>query len=52
MSFIFALFQKVSDLYTSPHLPLDTDYSYKARAREAERVRKAQATLFGIKLTD
>jgi hypothetical protein len=52
MSFIFALFQKVSDLFASPHLPLDADYSYAARAREAERQRKAQATLFGIKLTD
>jgi hypothetical protein len=24
MSFIFALFQKVSDLFASPHLPLDS----------------------------
>ena len=45
MSFIFALFQKVSDLFASPHLPLDSDYSYAARAREAERVRRAQATV-------
>ncbi|NML31526.1 hypothetical protein [Paraburkholderia antibiotica] len=52
MSFIFALFQKVSDLFASPHLPLDSDYSYEARAREAERMRRAQATLFGIKLSD
>jgi len=52
MSYIFALFQKVSDLFTSPHLPLDLDYSYAARSREAERMRRAQATLFGIKLTD
>ncbi|WP_187618460.1 hypothetical protein [Paraburkholderia sp. UCT2] len=52
MSYIFALFQKVSDLFASPHLPLDSDYSYAARAREAERRRRAQATLFGIKLTD
>ena len=51
MSYIFALFQKVSDLFASPHLPLDSDYSYEARSREAERVRSAQATLFGIKLT-
>ena len=41
MSFIFALFQKVSDLFASPHLPLDSDYSYAARSREAERMRKA-----------
>ena len=52
MRFIFALFQKVSDLFASPHLPLDSDYSFEARSRESERVRKAQATLFGIKLTD
>jgi hypothetical protein len=52
MSFIFALFQKVSDLFASPHLPLDSDYSYTARSREADRMRKAQATLFGIKLSD
>ena len=52
MSFIFALFQKVSDLFASPHLPLDSDYSYAARSREAERMRKAQSTLFSIKLSD
>ncbi|MEX3785906.1 hypothetical protein [Paraburkholderia sp. BR14374] len=52
MSFIFALFQKISDLFASPHLPLDSDYSYAARAREAERLRRAQSTLFGVKLTD
>ncbi|WP_181969697.1 hypothetical protein [Paraburkholderia sp. DHOC27] len=52
MSVIFALFQKVSDLFASPHLPLDSDYSYEARRREADRQRQAQATLFGIKLSD
>ncbi|CAG9195219.1 MULTISPECIES: hypothetical protein [Paraburkholderia] len=52
MNYLFALFQKVSDLFASPHLPLDSDYSYEARHREAERVRKSQATLFGIRLTD
>jgi hypothetical protein len=52
MSVIFAMFQKVSDLFASPHLPLDSDYSYEARHREAERQRRAQATLFGVKLTD
>jgi hypothetical protein len=52
MSFIFALFQKVSDLFASPHLPLDSDYSYAARAREAARLRRSQSTLFGIKLSD
>jgi hypothetical protein len=52
MSVIFALFQKVSDFFASPHLPLDSDYSYEARHREAERQRHAQGTLFGIKLSD
>jgi hypothetical protein len=41
MSYIFALFQKVSDLFESPFLPLDSDYSYAARAREADRRRKS-----------
>jgi hypothetical protein len=52
MSVIFALFQKVSDLFASPHLPMDSDYSYEARHREAERQRREQSTLFGIKLSD
>lgn len=52
MSVIFAMFQKVTDLFASPHLPMDSDYSYEARYREAERVRKSQGTLFGIKLSD
>ncbi|HVE09387.1 MAG TPA: hypothetical protein VNE00_19185 [Paraburkholderia sp.] len=52
MNFLFALFQKVSDLFASPHLPLDSDYSFEARQREAERLRRSQATLFGIRLTD
>ncbi|CAG4886854.1 hypothetical protein [Paraburkholderia gardini] len=52
MSYLFALFQKVSDLFASHHLPLDSDYSYAARHREAERIRQSQATLFGIRLTD
>jgi hypothetical protein len=52
MSYIFALIQKVSDLFESPHLPMDSDYSYAARSREAQRVRRSQATVFGIKLID
>ena len=52
MSFILALFEKVNGLFASPYLPMDADYSYKARAREAERVRRAQSTMFGIRLTD
>jgi hypothetical protein len=52
MSFVLALFQKVSDLFASPHLPLDADYSFQARYREAERIRKSRATAFGIQLLD
>ncbi|WP_257811826.1 hypothetical protein [Burkholderia glumae] len=42
MTLIFALLQKIDDLFVSPHLPLDRDYSYAARHAEAERQRKAQ----------
>lgn len=52
MSLIFALFQKISDFFASPHLPLDSDYSYQARHQEAERIRRAHATLFGVNLID
>ena len=31
MSFILALLQKIDDLFVSPHLPLDAEYSYAAR---------------------
>ncbi|MFP6561102.1 hypothetical protein WJ542_22760 [Paraburkholderia sp. B3] len=48
MSFIFALVQKVSDLFASPYLPLDSDYSYEARHREAERIRLARYMPFGM----
>ncbi|CAI8694998.1 MULTISPECIES: hypothetical protein [Burkholderia] len=41
MSFILALLQKIDDLFVSPHLPLDAEYSYAARHVEAERVRRA-----------
>ncbi|WP_322104569.1 hypothetical protein [Paraburkholderia sp. J41] len=48
MSLILALFQKVSDLFASPYLPMDSDYSYAARHREAQRLRRAQYTPFGL----
>ena len=48
MSFILALIQKASDLFASPHLPLDADYSYEARYREAERIRRSQISLVGL----
>jgi hypothetical protein len=52
MSVILALFQKISDLFASAHLPLDSDYSYQARYREAERIRKSRATVLGVRLID
>ncbi|WP_206996130.1 hypothetical protein [Trinickia mobilis] len=48
MSFILALIQKASDLFASPHLPLDSDYSYEARHLEAERIRRSQISLVGL----
>ncbi|SAL03587.1 hypothetical protein AWB81_06452 [Caballeronia arationis] len=50
MSYLFALLQKFASLFESPHLPLDSDYSYQARHREAERSRKSRGTAFGIRL--
>ena len=44
MSYLFALLQKFASLFESPHLPMDSDYSYQARYREAERARKARGT--------
>jgi hypothetical protein len=52
MSFVLALFQKVSDFVASPHLPLDSDYSFQARFVEAQRIRTSRATVLGIKLVD
>jgi hypothetical protein len=48
MSFILALIQTVNDFFVSPHLPLDSDYSYQARRSEAERVRRSQIMLVGL----
>jgi hypothetical protein len=48
MSFILALIQKANDLFASPYLPMDADYSYKARHREAERVRRSHYMPFGL----
>jgi len=52
MSFLLALFEKARGLFVSPHLPLDADYSFEARHREAQRVRIERATVFGIRLVD
>lgn len=48
MSFILALLHKVSDHFSSPVLLLDTDYSYQARHREAERIRRSQYMPFHL----
>ncbi|SDE19411.1 hypothetical protein [Paraburkholderia lycopersici] len=48
MSFILALFERVSDLFASPYLPMDSEYSYEARHREAERVRRSHYMPFGM----
>jgi hypothetical protein len=50
MSYLFALLQKFASLFESPHLPMDSDYSYQARQQEAERVRKSRGTIMGIRL--
>ena len=50
MSYLFALLQKFASLFESPHLPMDKDYSYQARFRDAERQRKSRGTAFGFRL--
>jgi hypothetical protein len=52
MNGIVALFKKISEFFASPHLPLDSDYSFEARSRESKRKRKALATLFHIEQSD
>jgi len=44
MTFILALIQKLSGLFASPFLPMDSDYSYRARSLEAVRVRNSHYT--------
>ena len=50
MSYLFTLLQKFASLFESPHLPMDSDYSYQARQQEEERIRKACGTILGIRL--
>ena len=50
VAYLIALYRKLSNMFESPYLPLDSDYSYQARAREANRLRKARSTLFGVDL--
>ena len=48
MSFLIALLHKVSDHFASPILPMDVEYSYQARHREAERVRRSHYVPFSL----
>jgi hypothetical protein len=48
MSFILALIERVSEFFVSPYLPMDSDYSYAARCREAERIRRSHYVPFGV----
>jgi hypothetical protein len=50
MSYVFALLQKLVSMFESRNLPMDTEYSYQARAREAERQREARVTGFGFRI--
>lgn len=52
MSFVLAFIHKISDFFASPHLPLDSDYSFEARQREARRERLSRATVLGVRLVD
>lgn len=47
MSFILALIERVTEFFASPYLPMDSDYSYAARHREAERIRRSHYVPFG-----
>ncbi len=40
---IVSYLKSFGDSFDSPHLPMDSDYSYEARQREAERRRSSQA---------
>jgi len=48
MSFLLALFQKIGDHFASPILPMDAEYSYVARHREAERIRRSHYVPFSL----
>ncbi|CAM2145962.1 conserved protein of unknown function [Pararobbsia alpina] len=46
---IVSYLKSVREGFDGPHLPMDSDYSFEARQREAERRRNAQATrLLGL----
>ncbi len=39
---IVSYVKSLGDSFESPHLPMDSDYSYEARQREEERRRSSQ----------
>ncbi len=39
---IVSYIKSLGDSFESPHLPMDSDYSYEARQREEERRRSAK----------
>jgi hypothetical protein len=39
---IISYFKSIRDSFESPHLPMDSDYSYEARQREEERRRHSK----------
>jgi len=41
MKALIKFFTAVRDAFESPNLPMDLDYNYLARRREAERIRTA-----------
>ena len=46
---VVSYLKSVREGFDGPHLPMDSDYSFEARQREAERRRNAQATrLLGL----
>jgi len=41
MKSLINFFNTIRDAFESPNLPMDSDYTYQARQREAERIRTA-----------
>jgi hypothetical protein len=42
MKSLIRFFKAVRDAFDSPNLPMDSDYSYRARRLEAERLQRAR----------
>jgi hypothetical protein len=45
MSYLFALFHKLVPEFHEANLPLDSDYSYRARRRDEQRLREFRANV-------